>query len=236
MLRELLTIFRSENPLSAMGKKFAKMLQLTLEMTIRAGDIFFENQNSPEERTKIYEQDVRVNQLERSIRKRVVAHLSIPGNTQDVPYSLLLMSLVKDVERIGDYAKNLAELVDFRPGSLPEDELVDELKEIRRGVEDAFQSTLDIFATSDSERAMQYIHQGRDLAHRCDSLIQRVAATSHDAATTAVLVLCSRYYKRIGGHALNILSAVVMPLHKIDYYDENEIPKKQQESASTKQP
>jgi phosphate uptake regulator len=146
------------------------------------------------------------------------------------------MSLVKDVERIGDYAKNLAELVDFRPGSLPEDELVDELKEIRRGVEDAFQSTLDIFATSDSERAMQYIHQGRDLAHRCDSLIQRVAATSHDAATTAVLVLCSRYYKRIGGHALNILSAVVMPLHKIDYYDENEIPKKQQESASTKQP
>lgn len=235
MLRELLTIFRSENPLSAMGKKFAKMLQLTLEMTTRAGDIFFGNQSSPEERTRIYEQDVRVNQLERSIRKRVVAHLSIPGNTPDVPYSLLLMSLVKDVERIGDYAKNLAELVDFRPEPLPEDELVNELKEIRRGVEDAFQSTLDIFATSDTERAMQYIHQSRDLAHRCDVLIQRIAGASHDAATTAVLVLCSRYYKRIGGHALNILSSVVMPLHKIDYYDEDEIPKKQQETASTKQ-
>ena len=224
MLRELLTIFRSENPLAAMGEKFAKMLQITLEMTTRAGDIFFENKNTPEERTRIYEQDVRVNQLERSIRKRVVAHLSVPGNTQDVPYSLLLMSLVKDVERIGDYAKNLAELVDIRSGPLPDDELVSELKEIRRGVGDAFQSTLDIFATSDSERAMQYIRQGRDLAHRCDSLIQRVAAANHDAATTAVLVLCSRYYKRIGGHALNILSSVVMPLHKIDYYDEDEIP------------
>jgi hypothetical protein len=32
-----------------------------------------------------------------------------------------------------------------------------------------------------------------------------------------------RYYKRIGGHVLNILSSVVMPLHKIDYYDEDEI-------------
>ena len=42
----------------------------------------------------------------------------------------------------------------------------------------------------------------------------------------AVLVLCARYYKRIGGHALNVLSAVVMPLHKVDYYDEDEIAEK----------
>jgi phosphate uptake regulator len=224
MLRELLAIFRSENPLSAMGERFGKMLKITLEMTIRAGDIFFGNQASPENRTRIYEQDVRVNQLERSIRKKVVAHLSLPGNTPDVPYSLLLMSLVKDVERIGDYAKNISELVDIRPELLPEDELVNELKEIRRGVEDAFQSTLDIFASSDSERAMQSIRQGRDLAHRCDSLIQRIARGSHDASTTAVLIMGTRFYKRIGGHALNVLSSVVMPLHKVDYYDEEEIP------------
>ena len=132
-----------------------------------------------------------------------------------------------------DYAKNLGELVEIRSGSLSDDEFVNELKEIRRGVEDAFQATLDIFATSDSERAMHYIHQSRDLAHRCESLIRRVATSSHDAAMAVVLVLCSRYYKRIGGHALNILSAVVMPLHKVDYYDEDEIPKKQQEAAST---
>jgi phosphate uptake regulator len=201
-------------------------------MTTRASDIFFGNKNTPEDRTRIYEQDVRVNQLERSIRKKVVAHLSIPGNTPDVPYCLLLMSLVKDVERIGDYAKNLAELVDIRPGLLPDDEIVNELKEIRAGVEDAFQSTLEIFTSSDSERAMQYIRRARDLAHRSDSLIQRIASAGHDATTTTVLVLCSRYYKRIGGHALNILSSVVMPLHKIDYYDENEIPRKLLETPS----
>jgi len=226
MLRELLTIFRSENPLSSMGEQFAKMLKLTLEMTTTAGTIFFENKNNPEDRTRIYEQDVRVNQLERSIRKSVVAHLTLPGNTPDVPYCLLLMSLVKDVERIGDYAKNLAELVDIRPEPVPDDEVLQELQEIRRGVEDAFRSTWEIFASSDSERAMQYIRQGRDLAHRCETLILRIARGSYDASTAAVLVLCSRYYKRIGGHALNVLSAVVMPLHKVDYYDEEEIPQK----------
>ena len=37
-------------------------------------------------------------------------------------------------------------------------------------------------------------------------------------------MLATRYYKRIGGHVLNILSSVVMPLHKVDYYDEEELP------------
>ena len=226
MLRELLAIFRSENPLSVMGEQFAKMLKLTLEMTNCAGKIFFENKNDPEDRTRIYEQDVQVNKLERSIRKKVVAHLSLPGNTADVPYSLLLMSLVKDVERIGDYAKNLAELLDIRSEPVADDDVVQELQEIRRGVEDAFQSTWEIFASSDAERAMQYIRQGRDIAHRCETLILRIARGSYDASTAAVLVLCTRYYKRIGGHALNVLSSVVMPLHKVDYYDEDEIPQK----------
>jgi hypothetical protein len=36
-------------------------------------------------------------------------------------------------------------------------------------------------------------------------------------------VLGTRYYKRIGGHVLNILSSVVMPLHKLDYYDESAV-------------
>ena len=40
------------------------------------------------------------------------------------------------------------------------------------------------------------------------------------------MVLATRYYKRFAGHVLNILSSVVMPLHKLDYYDEDEIPEK----------
>jgi len=35
------------------------------------------------------------------------------------------------------------------------------------------------------------------------------------------VVLAARYYKRIESHLLNILSGVVMPLHKLDYFDED---------------
>jgi hypothetical protein len=33
----------------------------------------------------------------------------------------------------------------------------------------------------------------------------------------------ARFYKRIGAHVLNVLSSVVMPLHKLDYYDEKRL-------------
>ena len=228
MLRELIKILRSKNPLSAINDDFARMIKLTYEMTTTAGEFFFGKKVTPEERSRIYEQDVQVNKLERSIRKRVVAHLSLMSNIPDVPYCLLLMSVVKDVERLGDYAKNISELVDLRLEPLPDDDILQELREIRKGVEEAFQSTSEIFATSDHERALQYIRRGRDLAHRCDTLIQHIASAPCEGpttpGTTTAQVLGVRYYKRIGGHVLNLLSSVVMPLHKVDYYDEDEIP------------
>ena len=220
MFRELISIFRADNPLGRMGDNFAKMLNLTRDQTIRAGEIFFSKPPSPEERTQIYKQDVKVNKLERKIRKQVIAHLSIAGNSADVPYSLLLMSLVKDVERIGDYAKNLAETLDVSGAMLPDDDTVAELREIRTGIEGTFEAVAEVFAQSDEEEAVALIRQGRDMSHRCDALINRIAKGDYDAATTVAVTLGTRFYKRIGAHLLNILSGVVMPLHKLDYYDE----------------
>ncbi len=128
-----------------------------------------------------------------------------------------------DVARLGVYAMNLSEVVDIQTGPLPDDELVGELREIRRGVEVAFQAAAHIFEASDREQAMEMIQQGRDTAHRCDVLITRIGRGGYDGETTTALVLITRFYKRIGGHVMNILSSVVMPLHKIDYYDEDEL-------------
>lgn len=220
MFRELISIFKADNPLGRMGDNFSKMLGLTQAQTVRAGKIFFSKPPTPEERTAIYEEDVKVNKLERKIRKQVIAHLSVAGNSADVPYSLLLMSLVKDVERIGDYSKNLAEALDVSGAVLPDDETMAELREIRKGVENTFDAVAEVFAKSDEEGAVELIRQGRDTNHRCDALINRIAKSDYNAATTVAVTLATRFYKRIGAHLLNILSGVVMPLHKLDYYDE----------------
>ena len=147
MLRELLSIFKTSNPLQAMGENFARMLTLTYEMTVEAGEIYFGMKASPEARTVIYEHDVASTSFSgpSETGRQAPVH---PRQSTDVPYSLLLVSLVKDVERIGDYAKNLSEIIDIQDGSLPEGEILDELKEIRRGVEAAFQAAADVFSTS----------------------------------------------------------------------------------------
>ena len=220
MLRELLSIFRSEKPLMEMGVNFRQMLELSRNMTVQAGEIFFSETPPPGQRTEVYKTDVKVNKLERKIRKQVIAHLSIRGNSPSLPYCLLLMSLVKDVERQGDYAKNLAEVREIHPAPLPDDDIVGELREIRAGVESAFESIADVFAASDHDRAVELLMESREIAHRCDALVGRIAHSDYDAATATALVMATRFYKRLGAHSMNVLSSVVMPLHKLDYYDE----------------
>lgn len=223
MLRELLAIFRSDEPIALMGKHFAEMLKLTYEMTVKAGDLYFADSVQPDEQTKIYKTDVGVNKLERTIRRQVIAHLSLRGTSPSLPYCLLLMSLVKDVERIGDYAKNLAEIREYHPDTLPDDATLAQLREIRVAVEQSFAETAEVFATADRERALAMTREGRELTHRCDALVEQVARSDYNARTAVALALGARFYKRTAAHVLNVLSSVVMPLHKLDYYDEDEI-------------
>jgi phosphate transport system protein len=57
-----------------------------------------------EVKDSIYTRDQSVNELERSIRRKILRHLTIhPGD--DVAACLALMSVAKDAERIGDYCK-----------------------------------------------------------------------------------------------------------------------------------
>ena len=232
MLKELLSIFRGDDPLGRMANDFSAMLGLAREMTVTAGGACFEQRLSTEGRTALYKQDVEVNKLERKIRKAVIAHLSIAANISDLPYCLLLMSLVKDVERIGDYAKNLAEVPDYHPDPLSATEVHAALLAVRQVVEKSFGETMQVFSNCDRDRALELIRDGKGVAEQCEALIHQVAAGTQNAATTTALVLAIRYYKRIGGHLLNVLSSVVMPLHKLDYYDERELDATERDPAA----
>lgn len=223
MLRELLTIFGTSDPLADMGRNFARMLELTRDLNLTAGRICFgeSGESGPTERATVYERDAQVNALEQTIRRQVITHLSVAGNEADIPYSLLLMTLVKDVERLGDYAKNLSQIIDLHPEPLPSGQLLDELQVIRTGVERVFEKVPDVFQRAERNEALPLIQEARALARQCDRLVARVGQGNLDAATTTAFILAARYYKRIGGHLLNVLTSVVMPLDKVDYYDES---------------
>ena len=222
MLKELLGLFRADDPMARMAADFSKMLDLSQDLTVRAGHILFvEGTSEVAELDEISKSDVQINKLERKIRKQLIARLILTKDPSDVSYCLLLMSLVKDVERLGDYAKNVAEIRSEGGGPLPGDEHGAEMRSIRDAVEATYSSVREVFVTSDAREAMRLIQEGREVNRRCDDLITRVAGSSYDAAATTTMILAARYYKRIESHLLNVLSGVVMPLHKLDYYDED---------------
>lgn len=223
MLKELLSLFRSNDAIAQMGKDFEEMLAASHDLTLRAGTIFFDERTVDGARAEISKRDVAINKLERSIRRQVIAHLTLDSDGGDVPYGLLLMSIVKDVERIGDYAKNLSEIRHEGGASVPDDEHGRELRALRSVVEGTFTKARGVFTSSDSAAAATLMAELRAVNRRCDQLIAAVARSDHGAAETTSLVLGARYYKRIGSHVLNVLSGVVMPLHKLDYYDEDQL-------------
>lgn len=221
MLRELKALFSPRQPLAEMGADFARMIDLTGESVAEAGHAFFRTEPlEPELENSIRRRDIQVNKLQRKIRRQVVAHLSLDQTRSDVPYCLLVMSLVKDVERLGDYAKNLAGIRSMHPDPLPDDDIVRELAGVRDWIAGDYETLWDVFDSHDEKRAGELIVAGRDITRRLDEMIYEAVEADYPARTVAVLVLGMRFYKRIVAHLVNVLTGVVQPLHKLDYYDE----------------
>jgi phosphate transport system protein len=220
VLKELLGIFRADSPRQAITDNFVTMLNLSKEMILEASAVFWGKQQDPAGRKALFDKDVQVNQYERTIRKQLVTHLAV-GDSRNVPFGLAMMSLVKDVERLGDYAKNLAELVDLRTSPIPDGGAIADLADIRRGVEALASEASDVFTRGDKQRATELTRSGRSVTKRCEDIVRKVAASTLPAEHAVTIALAARFYKRIQKHLLNLLSAVIMPLHKLDYFDED---------------
>ncbi len=217
MWKELFQVLSDNNPVEPMTQELMQMLEITKEMSSLVHEHVFDQDFGVDQRAAIYKLDIKVNKLERSIRKRVITHLSVSHD--HVSYCLLLMSLIKDAERVGDYLKNISEVPELGGAEIPEGPLKSELKEIISLAVEMLKTTPDILANEDTDRATDLLQLGRNTGKRCDVLLVELAKSDLTAAQTTSMVLLTRFHKRLGAHLLNILSSVVMPLHKIDFYD-----------------
>jgi phosphate uptake regulator len=163
--------------------------------------------------------DQKVNQLERDIRRELLVHASVFGGI-DTPSVLVYMSIVKDVERIGDYAKNLLDLAldGAVLSDLPE---TAEWTALAADISALINEAAATFRARDGERARVVLQSGGQLLNSFDDRVTALVK-GRDAGEQAVArALGYRYLKRVVAHLMNILSAVVMPLDKLDYFDED---------------
>jgi phosphate transport system protein len=222
VFRELIRILRSEDLAQELVRDFARMCELATTQVLRASEQFWHPPSSAEERRAIYAQDIEINRLQRTIRKRMVVLLV--GSSQVERTSLLvLMSIAKDVERVGDYAKNLAEAADLCPERLPDDDLVHELADIRKLVQGMLEQAAAAVQHGNVASAKELTARGRGIVRRSDALIEATAHSDCAGALAVKLALGTRYYKRICCHMLNAVSSVIMPPHQLDYLDDRHL-------------
>ena len=165
--------------------------------------------------------DAQVNELERVIRRELVVHASVHG-AGDIAAVLVYMSIVKDVERIGDYAKNIYDLaaggVDFR--AAPDRPLMLTYRD--RTAEMITEAGV-LFAEDDHGRAQALLTEADAMLDAFDDLVDALVVSDGLARDAVPRALFYRHLKRIVAHLMNLLSAVVVPVDRLDYLDEPEI-------------
>jgi len=166
-------------------------------------------------RDDLFSTDKRINRAERQIRRELVVHASVHGAAQ-FPVCLVLMSIVKDAERVGDYAKNIYDLAEL--ASRP---LAGEHRDCLVGLKDDVSSLMaacrEIFDSQEKEQAVEVIRRAQEIEDICDDKLRALLRGDDEPEMAPTYALAYRYFKRVVSHVRNIASSVVQPVHKLDF-------------------
>jgi phosphate transport system protein len=220
MFKNITRFWKGKDFLNQVLEDFKSMLDDTESMFNLVIKRLLYNEGDPVAlKEQIYRIDNRVNKSERDIRKRVIEHLSIQPSV-DIPTSLLLMSVVKDAERLGDYSKNLFEVSNFLARPIDIDRFKDFFNNIDQEIAELFRDTKKAFLESDEDTAVASWGYERQIVKRCDQILERLAKSDILVNEAVCFTLIARHFKRIAAHLTNIATSVVLPLSDLDYFDE----------------
>lgn len=219
MFKNLISFWKAKDFLTNILNDFNKMLEETHVMFQSVCDLLIRGQGSADLKNRIYDIDKNVNNIERAIRKRIVEHLALQPAT-DLPFCLVLMSVVKDAERLGDYSKNIFEVWEMLKRPLDQTLYKKFFNELDIKLLDLFTKTQQAFIDSDETAAQQVLTQERDIVRSCDQTVSKLAASSLGVNEAVCFTLLARYFKRIAAHLTNIASSVVLPISNLDFFDE----------------
>ena len=220
VFKDLVTIWNSEDSLSQAWTSSNEMLHLSHEMftdsvnALRSGE-----KNKVIKSIKL--RDEEINQYHRDIRKKVVTHYSVSKDVTNINSGLVLINMVVDIERVGDYTKNILDLAKYYPKKLRSEKVSVDLRIIEQAVIERFQNTVKAVEEMDEIAAKELIKSYRsDLGKLSDNLV--ASSISGDLKIgeehmASSMVLYARYLKRIGAHLKNITSVVINPFESIGY-------------------
>jgi len=216
MWKEIVALFKSQGPLREAYDEAILMLRASHDMF---DDAVKQLHSEGALDTDIYKRDQQLNKYERSVRRKIVTHMSVSAKP-DINLGLVLTAIVIDIERIGDYTKNIVELASAVPGPFDGLELHDEVAEIEEIMGRMFDDIVPALEGTDVVLARGIMGSHTIIASKVDEQVRALCAgevlsgrSGH--ATTVALYL--RYLKRVSAHIKNVATSVVNPYHRIGY-------------------
>ena len=160
------------------------------------------------------ELDREINRREQTLRRAVLEHLTIDPE-RELLFSLKLISVVHEAERIGDLAKTLAKTAVLakkpRMG-----EPVAPLRQMRGRILEMFELCRRGFSESDASAARQLMELHEVLKDEATAYLKDLADREDLSVNEAVVfALSARLMSRVSSHLANIASAVAVPFDLI---------------------
>ena len=224
MFNSLLSFWKGKDFLSQVIDDFSKMLDHAENAFTMVSKALLENDQPANLKDTVYQIDKQINRLERSIRKRIIEHLTLQP-TIDTSMCLCLMSVVKDAERIGDYIKNLFEVIELLENPIDIDRFETYFNNIDKDILTLFIDTKHAFIQEDDDKAKSTFQLESKLVKECDEILIKLAKSDLSTNEGVCYALVARYYKRIAAHLVNISTSVVLPIDQLDYFDEKKAEK-----------
>lgn len=221
MFKKWMAIFKKDTLMDHAYQRSYDMLDITLEMFREARESL-RNRDDSEIDLGIKDKDKEVNSYEREVRRMVFNHLVLRG-AANLSSGLALVSIIIDIERIGDYTKNMVELAIDHPGRLHGGQLEEELVRMEEGVEDNFIQTKKCFVEGDDALALGLLEKYAWVNDTCDDRVRDVVQEKDPSirpGDAAAMALYIRFLKRVNSHLRNITTSIVNPFDRIGFIPE----------------
>lgn len=206
-----------------MRSKFDEQLALMKNELIRMGALCEEaislaakalNDGEKKLAEKVVSLDAEIDQMERDIEtlclKLLLQQQPVAGDLRRISAAL---KIITDMERIGDQAADIAEIV---LAMLPERYLLKDVENIREMAAETIKmvtASVDSYVRQDTAKAKQVIEHddvidGYFIRVR-SVLIGKIAADPAEGEEALDLLMIDKYLERIGDHAVNIAEWVI---------------------------
>ncbi len=218
MFKKFKELFSSENLLDTAFDTTVKMLEFDRQMYQASRDSLRDS-NTNELPFDVRQMDRRINKYEREVRRNVITHLTIAGIANLVP-GMVLVSVVVDVERIGDYTKNIVDLATLHRAKLHGGPFEPTLLKLEALVKRHFDMIIPVLREQNKDAAREIMRAEDQFGKEAEGVVSELVQSGSpqlSVGDAVAVALYARYLKRINAHLTNIASAIVNPFPRISF-------------------